>query len=385
MNKPTIFFSHSSKDKDLILSIKDRLIKYTGGVLEIFMSSDGQSIPFGTNWIHRIEEGLNNAKVMFVFVTENSISSGWIYFEAGFAYSKGIHVIPVGIGEDIGALKAPLNLLQGFNVSSVDSFNNFISIINREFDYNFAESFTANDYTDIISRSTLNTGIFVVFDEPIHSIEFKIFGECHNGVTGVRHVDLDRFFEKIVDYLNQNLIPHSCQYPYHESNMKCLAFKGIKIVYKKTITIERAGKTATRWGYMEISISPYNFEESFELYRNLNMLLDEDEIFYLYIRLNDLFSYVVSEVDCAALIANVPGRFSFAKDQVGLYECNRLNLKFSIFDNRRCDPTKDQGPDYVLSIQYDPQKNHASDIMELVSQLYELKLIYKKTGEQNNA
>ncbi len=114
MSKPTLFFSHSTKDKDLVLSIRDKLTKYTGGVLDIFMSSDGQSIPFGTNWIHKVEEGLNNAKIMFVFVTENSVSSGWIYFEAGFAYSKGIHVIPVGIGVDIGTLKAPLNLLQGF-------------------------------------------------------------------------------------------------------------------------------------------------------------------------------------------------------------------------------------------------------------------------------
>ena len=129
MSKPTLFFSHSSKDKDVILSIKNKLNSATGGVMDIFMSSDGQSIPFGTNWIHKIEEGLQVAKIMFVFVTENSISSGWIYFEAGYAYSKGIQVIPVGIGVDIGSLKAPLNLLQGFNISSEDSLNNFITII----------------------------------------------------------------------------------------------------------------------------------------------------------------------------------------------------------------------------------------------------------------
>lgn len=120
MSKATLFFSHSSKDKDVILTIKNKLDKATGGVMDIFMSSDGQSIPFGTNWIHKVEEGLQAAKIMFVFVTKNSISSGWIYFEAGYAYSKGIQVIPVGIGVDIGSLKAPLNLLQGFNVSSED-------------------------------------------------------------------------------------------------------------------------------------------------------------------------------------------------------------------------------------------------------------------------
>ena len=92
MEKPTIFFSHSSKDRDAILPIKEKLMKITSGVIQIFMSSDGQSIPFGNNWVHKIEEGLNNAKIMFVFVTPTSIESGWIYFEAGFAYSKGIEI-----------------------------------------------------------------------------------------------------------------------------------------------------------------------------------------------------------------------------------------------------------------------------------------------------
>lgn len=52
---------------------------------------------------------------MFVFVSPESLSSSWIYFESGFAYAKGVKVIPIGIkGVDIGKLKPPLNLLQGF-------------------------------------------------------------------------------------------------------------------------------------------------------------------------------------------------------------------------------------------------------------------------------
>ena len=106
MSKPTVFFSHSSKDKEQILAIRDKLDKATSGVIDIFLSSDGQSIPFGTNWVHRVEQGLKDATIMFVFATENSIRSGWIYFEAGFAYSKGIKVIPVGLGVSITELKA---------------------------------------------------------------------------------------------------------------------------------------------------------------------------------------------------------------------------------------------------------------------------------------
>ena len=47
MNKPTVFFSHSSLDKEIAKFLKDKLIEYTGGTVQIFVSSDGESIPFG--------------------------------------------------------------------------------------------------------------------------------------------------------------------------------------------------------------------------------------------------------------------------------------------------------------------------------------------------
>lgn len=74
---------------------------------------------------------IKQRKIMFVFVTPTSIESGWIYFEAGFAYSKGIDVIPVGVGVDIGSIKPPLSMLQGFNITSGESLNNFVIVINK--------------------------------------------------------------------------------------------------------------------------------------------------------------------------------------------------------------------------------------------------------------
>ena len=94
--KETLFFSHSSKDKDAINYLKDLVSKKTGNTFNIFLSSDGESIPFGSNWVHKIEQGLVDSKIMFVFVTPNSIKSSWIYFESGYAYSKDIKVIPIG-------------------------------------------------------------------------------------------------------------------------------------------------------------------------------------------------------------------------------------------------------------------------------------------------
>ena len=56
--KPIAFFSHSSRDKEALGRLKDLFVEKTGGTIEIFLSSDGQSIKFGRNWVHRIEEAL---------------------------------------------------------------------------------------------------------------------------------------------------------------------------------------------------------------------------------------------------------------------------------------------------------------------------------------
>lgn len=119
----------------------------TGGTVEVFLSSDGQSIPLGRNWVHRVEKGLGDAKFMIVFVTPNSLESNWIYFEAGYAHSRDIRVIPVGfLGVDLGDLRPPLNLLQGFNIINNEGLNNLIAVTNEEFGFKHIESFSTEDH-----------------------------------------------------------------------------------------------------------------------------------------------------------------------------------------------------------------------------------------------
>ena len=136
--KPTVFSSHSSLDKDRIKPIKDHILEKTGNSIQIFMSSDGASIPFGKNWLKEIELALTECKLMFVWLTPNSVKSNWIYFESGYAYSRDIKVVPIGFdGIKLEELPAPLNLLQGFNINSSSSLNNIIAVINKEFGLTF--------------------------------------------------------------------------------------------------------------------------------------------------------------------------------------------------------------------------------------------------------
>src|SRR4030095_6014234 len=95
MEKPIVFLSHSSTDKAAMAKLKALLDGRAAGCLDIFLSSDGESIRFGRNWIARISESLDNAKLMFACLTAESASSRWIHFEAGHAHGRGIQVVPV--------------------------------------------------------------------------------------------------------------------------------------------------------------------------------------------------------------------------------------------------------------------------------------------------
>lgn len=203
MEKQTIFFSHSSKDEKFLTEIKNKLLKITSNTIKIFQSSDGESIPFGNNWVHKIEENLNNSKLMFVFISPNSIKSNWIYFESGFSYSKGIKVIPIGInGIDIGQLAPPINLLQGFNITSENGLNNIVAIINKEFSISFPESFEIKDFQDVSIHSNNilianNYTKFIDYIEINFSNNFKDLNLKANA------------FENIENYLNKKKIKYS--------------------------------------------------------------------------------------------------------------------------------------------------------------------------------
>jgi hypothetical protein len=145
--KPTLFLSHAAKDSRSIGFLKDRIVSLTGSSIDIFVSSDGESIRFGRNWVHQVEEALGRAKLMFVFLSPAALQSRWVPFESGFAYAKGIQVVPVGIlGVDLASVGPPFGLLQGFNINSPQALNNLVKIINDTFECSFGEEMTAEDY-----------------------------------------------------------------------------------------------------------------------------------------------------------------------------------------------------------------------------------------------
>lgn len=376
MSKETLFFSHSSKDKDLVLFIKNKLDKVTGGTTDIFMSSDGQSIPFGTNWIHKVEEGLQIAKIMFVFVTENSISSGWIYFEAGYAYSKGIQVIPVGIGVDVGSLKAPLNLLQGFNILSEDSLNNFITIVNRTFNYHFQGVFEHSDYLEVvkkISSSTLNT---TQFEDIVDKIECDIYGEQTTTSGEKLKYDINKFFNSIVNYLKDNNIVFSRNDKYKNDRNSCLVAGGVKVIYRKERSLKGTNYDAYKdCAKISFYVSPYNFFNTFTLLKNMLQLFEDKDNNYVRLHLKKKYSYIISAEDGSSIIFNHP-ELEVDKSHINGYVCDELGLKFYIFDFNKYE--RNQEPDYVASVVFRNNDIYTENIVRLINMLYDIGFIFKK-------
>ena len=152
MEKPIVFLSHSSRDKVPLAALKELLDRRAAGSLEFFLSSDGQSIRLGSNWVVRISDALEKAKVMFLFLSAQSADSKWIHFEAGSAYANDIRVVPVCLpGMDLNRVSAPLNLLQGFNLHSADALGNLARTCNEVFQLRMDERFSKDDFSAIFT------------------------------------------------------------------------------------------------------------------------------------------------------------------------------------------------------------------------------------------
>lgn len=83
MSQALLFLSHIHEEKDLATIVKSAIEGEFAGFVEVFVSSDGTSIPAGANFLKRIEDGLVNCIGALYLISPNSINRNWINFELG--------------------------------------------------------------------------------------------------------------------------------------------------------------------------------------------------------------------------------------------------------------------------------------------------------------
>jgi hypothetical protein len=114
-----VFLSHDSAEVKLALIIKNDIKQYFPNQVDVFLSSDADSIQAGYRFLDVIQKTLNNSVALVVLCSPISIRRPWVNFEIGAAWNKNIPIVPVcHSGLKHSDLPIPLGEFQGGEVKN---------------------------------------------------------------------------------------------------------------------------------------------------------------------------------------------------------------------------------------------------------------------------
>jgi hypothetical protein len=115
------FISHISEEATVAAGLKDALDRDFLGILDVFVSSDGESIAAGEDWLRSIDEALRSSTLLITLCSPVSIRRPWINFEAGAAWMLNVPIIPLcHAGLTPRDLPMPLSLRQGLSLGDAE-------------------------------------------------------------------------------------------------------------------------------------------------------------------------------------------------------------------------------------------------------------------------
>lgn len=121
MEKELVFISHITEESELAIEIKEVIKTAFLGMIDVFVSSDGESIELGELWLNKIRENLKKCSVEIILCSNESIKRPWINFEAGAGWIKDIPVIPIcHSGMTKENLPTPINSLQSIEIANLE-------------------------------------------------------------------------------------------------------------------------------------------------------------------------------------------------------------------------------------------------------------------------
>lgn len=103
MSEKLIFLSHITEEKELAKIIKDAIEDEFAGFVSVFVSSDGETIKAGQNFLKVIEDGLVNCIAAIYLISPKSVKRSWVSFELGAVWIRNALNQHAGLG-DVPAL-----------------------------------------------------------------------------------------------------------------------------------------------------------------------------------------------------------------------------------------------------------------------------------------
>ena len=90
MGNLTLFLSHIHEEKELAKVIQAAIEDEFGGFISVFVSSDGKTIPAGSNLLKVIENGLLTCVGALYLISPKSVKRNWINFELGAVWIRSL-------------------------------------------------------------------------------------------------------------------------------------------------------------------------------------------------------------------------------------------------------------------------------------------------------
>jgi hypothetical protein len=212
ISKKIVFVSHIKEEQELALQVKNFIEDAFLGIIEVFVSSDENSIPLGQKWLDDITEALKCCIIEIVICSPKSVERPWINFEAGAGWIRDIPVIPLcHSGIQPSNLPMPLNLLQAANLNSIFELKLLLPILAKIID----SSVPKYDFTDFVEKVKKFEKNYTFWDECKYC--FSLI-KRYSGGTGYMSLlsgnsidfyvpDIEKeYFHKIIPFLKERNI-----------------------------------------------------------------------------------------------------------------------------------------------------------------------------------
>jgi replicative DNA helicase len=130
MQKPLVFVSHISEEKEIALALKKLIESTFLAMIEVFVSTGPTGVPPGKKWLDEVTNGLKACAVEIILASPESVKRPWINFEAGCGWIRDIPVIPLcHSGTSPSELPPPLGALQAANAVNVQELSPVFSVL----------------------------------------------------------------------------------------------------------------------------------------------------------------------------------------------------------------------------------------------------------------
>ena len=179
-----VFISYSSKDESKAIEIRDYLVEKN---IKCWMAPD--SIPMGADYQSEIPEGINNANILVLVLSENSQKSIWVPKEVSYALDQGKCILPFEISK--GDLSPAFKFLL-INIQIDDDIKN---LSNRIFELKKSISSDANNTGRVFK------GLFGP-ERKTYTWENRAPYAVFNSITDNPYCGDERYFVKIREYID---------------------------------------------------------------------------------------------------------------------------------------------------------------------------------------